>query len=126
MRTLRRSLAALLVLGLSACATAAGDPQDPFDGAAGEDQIRIEVENFNFADATVWALVQGGRRIRLGTVTGKSDSVFTLPWRFSVPLRMEIDQVAGERCVTEEIPVDPGDILLLRIEPVFTDTRGCR
>ena len=91
----------------------------------GEDQVRIEVENRNFNDVTVWAIAQGGQRTRLGTVRGKSDSVFTMPWEFSLPLRLELDLVAGPRCTTEELPVDPGDSLLLQVQPDFLATRAC-
>ena len=125
MNRIRFALVLLLALGLSACASSqqAGEPS--FSGAPPDDEIRVEVQNFNFADATIWALVQGGRRIRLGTVTGKTDSVFTLDWDFSLPLRMQIDLVAGGRCVTEELGVDPGDILLLQIQPVLRETDAC-
>ena len=126
MNRTRSALALVLALGLSACATGQSADSPSFSGAPPEDQIRVEVQNFNFQDATIWAIVQSGRRIRLGMVTGKTDSVFTLDWDFSLPLRMEIDLVAGGRCMTERLDVDPGDILLLQIEPVLRDTSGCR
>lgn len=118
--------ALLLALAVGACASTGSTGGDPFSDAPGAEEIRIEIQNLNFADATVWALVQSGRRIRLGTVRGKSDSVFTLPWDFSLPLRMEIDLVAGGRCLTEELQVDPGDSLLLQIDPVLRESALCR
>jgi len=125
MNTLRLSATLLLALALPGCATTSGG-DTPFDGAPQDRQVRIEVQNLNFADATVWALVQRGQRIRLGTVGGKSDSVFTVPWEFSLPLQLEIDLVAGGRCTTRELQVDPGDSLLMQIEPVFGETDVCR
>ncbi len=119
---------AALALGLlltAGCASA-GTADGPFDDRSQADQIRIEVENHNFSDVTVWAVVQGARRSRLGTVRGKSDSVFTLPWDFSLPLALELDLVAGPRCTTEELTVDPGDSVQLQIQAAFLDTRGCR
>lgn len=117
---------AALTVGLAACATASDPPPSPFSDAPGDREIRIEIQNLNFSDATVWAVVQSGRRIRLGTVRGKSDSIFTLPWEFSLPLSMDIDMLAGPRCRTEGLQVDPGDFIQLQIQPVFSETERCR
>lgn len=125
-----RSTGRLLVLAagllLTAGCASSGTADGPFEDRTAPDQVRIEVENLNFADVTVWALAQGGQRTRLGTVRGKSDSVFTIPWEFSMPMALELDLVAGPRCTTEEITVDPGDSLQLQIQSAFLDTRGCR
>ncbi len=59
-------------------------------------------------------------------VGGKEDAEFTLDWPITTPLRIEIDLLAGERCVTEELRADPGDIFELQIASVFHETRGCR
>ena len=40
-------------------------------------------------------------------------------------LYMEIDMVAGPKCFTPELQVDPGDILELQIAVNFNDTPGC-
>jgi hypothetical protein len=117
-------LVALWVAGLGGCASASGG--DPFTEGAAEQQIQIKVINLNFQDATVWALIAGGRRQRLGIVSGKREAEFTVPWRFSQPLRMEFDLIAGPRCVTEELTVDPGDLLELQIATDFYSTPGCR
>ncbi len=113
-----RGLAAGLLLALGACASSGGKerPADPFaQDPAGRNQVQIQVHNFNFNDATVWVLVRAGRARRLGIVTGKSSSVFTIPWTFSEPVRLEFDLLADVRCVTDELSVDPGDILELQI-----------
>lgn len=117
----------ILVAATASCATASkAVNEDPFTSAArGEQIIRIEVLNSNFSDATLWAIVQDSRRIRLGRVTGKSDSVFTLPWKFSYPLRLDIDLLAGPRCVTRAIETDPGDVLQLEIRSTFQETPYC-
>lgn len=110
-------LALLGALLAASCATAGPSRSgSPFSGDARERQeIRIVVQNHNFSDATLWALVRGGRRRRLGVVTGKSDAVFTVPWSFSEPLRILFDMVAGPRCTTENLPTDPGDTIELQI-----------
>lgn len=99
----------------------------PFSAALAErNEIRVDVLNNNFSDATLWAIIENARRVRLGNVTGKTDAVFTMPWDWTNQnLKIEIDLVAGPRCVTRAIPVDPGDILQLEIKPTFLQTAGC-
>lgn len=125
-----RTRTALVALALATAACATGNPMQsdgPFSAGGGErDMVTIDVLNNNFSDATLWALRSDAERIRLGSVTGKTDARFTIPWRFSEPMRIEIDMVAGPRCVTDNINVDPGDVLQLEIQPVFQQTAGCR
>ena len=118
----------MATLLLGACAGTGSNVSDsPFSAADGEREIvQIQVLNNNFSDATLWAVVMDSRRIRLGNVTGKTDASFSIPWRFSEPMRIEIDMVAGPRCRTRPITVDPGDVLQLEIQSVFRDTRDCQ
>ena len=95
---------------------------DPFDGASRP--IRLDVRNLNFQDASVWAVYRADR-MRLGTVTGKSDATFQLPWNGVEPVYMEIDLVGGERCTTEELTVDEGDVLYLEIGLELSAMREC-
>ncbi len=121
-----RRLAPTLLAALLLSACAAARPDSPFTAAQGErNVIRIEVQNHNFDDATLWAVVQNARRIRLGRVTGKSDAQFSIPWSFSESLSIEIDMMAGPRCLTSSVTVDPGDVLELQIQPVFSNTADC-
>lgn len=114
MKTLGYAATAGLLALVAGCAT--GSAGNPYSDEMGERrEIRIDILNHNFSDATVWAIARAGHRQRLGIVTGKTDSTFTLEWRFSVPLRLEFDMVAGPRCTTEALSVDPGDILQLEI-----------
>lgn len=108
----RATLVAALVLPvtLSACATAGS----PFTGQEAEREVEIEVLNLNFSDATLHAL-RGGQRVRLGVVTGKRQDTFTVAWPTSLPIQIEIRLLGGERCVTREMFVDPGDRLYLEI-----------
>lgn len=115
-RPIPAAVAGLLIM--AGCATGKSKTTDtnPFSQELAErNEVQIQVKNHNFSDATVWALVRDGRRTRLGYVTGKTDAVFTMPWRFPEPLRLEFDLIADVRCVTEQIVVDPGDILELQI-----------
>lgn len=99
--------------------------REPALRVAGNERIRIEVINRNFSDATLWAISTGGRQ-RLGIVTGKTDATFTLDWDFSQPLQIEIDLLAGERCVTAPLQVDPGDVLELQIDVELRRSAFCR
>ena len=110
-------LAAVLVAG---CATA-GNPF-PREGEARE--IEIEVLNLNFSDATLYAL-RVGQRIRLGIVTGKESTTFTIEWPVSFDMQIEIRLLGGDRCITREMPVDPGDRLYLEIPQNLATAAVC-
>jgi hypothetical protein len=111
------ALALLLLGGLTACAGGrTATIADPFENASeGPRVINLHVTNLNFNEARLWAISMEGRQ-RIGVIGGKADAVYRLPWNFSQPLRIEIDLLAGPRCTTEAIPVDPGDELRLQIE----------
>jgi len=119
------SLAGVVII--SGCASARTSGGNAFSQDMAErNEVEIQVLNFNFADATIWLLVRDSRRMRLGYVTGKSDAVFTIPWTFSEPVRLEFDLLATTRCITEEMMVDPGDILELQISVDPTSDPQCR
>ena len=80
----------------------------------------LQVENQGFADMVIYA-VNGGQRVRLGLATGNSTKSFTLPSylvRGGGPLRFLADPVGGNRTpVSEEMTVQPGDVVRLTIPP---------
>jgi hypothetical protein len=96
---------------------------DPFESP--RRPIRFDIVNRNFNDASVWAVFRA-ERIRLGTVTGKTESSFQLPWRGADAVHMEIDLVGGERCVTESLMADEGDIFYLEIQLELSQMPECR
>jgi hypothetical protein len=105
-------LPVLAAVVTSSCALGSSTLGNPF---AGSRPVRLVVRNNNFNDATIWA-VFSAKRLRLGTVTGKSEAVLAFPEMASPdPVFLEIDLVGGERCRTEELVVDPGDDLQLEI-----------
>lgn len=130
MRTLYRSapLALLLGAGLSGCATGSPDvAEDPyaFTSTSRPPQVRIVVRNMNFNDVRLFALSPSGRT-SIGHVGGKQEEEFEMDWRMSAFMSIEINMVAGPKCQTQEMQVDPGDILELQIAAVFQQTAGCR
>lgn len=80
----------------------------------------VRVENQGFSDMVVYAL-SGAQRVRLGMVTGNSTQSFTIPSyliRGAGPIRFLADPVGGNRApVSEELTVQPGDIVSLTIPP---------
>lgn len=80
----------------------------------------LQVENQGFSDMIIYA-VSGAQRVRLGLATGNSTKSFTIPnylIRGAGPLRFLADPVGGNRTpVSEEITVQPGDIVSLTIPP---------
>jgi hypothetical protein len=127
MNTLRVQLIFTLALigSAAACSQRGGAMGRAFPGAGEENIIRIHVTNLNFMDATLYALSTGTRE-RLGILTGKQEAVYTLPWRFSTQLRIEIDLLAGARCTTEALTVDPGDDIELIIDLNMNGSPLCR
>ena len=116
------ALCAAMLLSLAACSgTGRSGGGDPFagGGAGGEgpDEIRIEVRNSNFSDATIYAVRVGSRR-RLGRVGGVSDETFRLRWPASDRVQFEVDILGGQDCRTRTVVVDPGETVLLTIESV--------
>jgi len=115
------SLAVLVVI--TACATPRELPErERF--FTGEDTIRVHVQNDNFMDARLHALGSGGRYL-LGVVTGRQQAILEIPWDFSGSLRIEIDLLAGSKCTTRTIDVNPGDTFDLRIESTLSRTAVC-
>jgi hypothetical protein len=117
------AVAAFVLLFATAACGSRNSGRNPFDGspASGnsmEDPIRIEVQNLNFNDVTMWAQRQG-QRIRLGNVTGKTDHTFEIDWNVAMPISFVIDLVGGSSCTTQEIGVDPRARVWVSIPSVF-------
>ena len=80
----------------------------------------LQVENRGFADMVIYA-VSGAQRVRLGIASGNSTNSFTIPRsliRGAGPLRFVADPIGGRRTpVSEDIAVQPGDVVTLTIPP---------
>ena len=89
----KRASILLLAAALSAACRHGGNPGPPEPRT----DTRLRVENQNFQDMNVYVLA-GSQRIRLGTVTGLSTQVLTIPpdlVRGSL-LRFEVHPIGGE------------------------------
>ncbi|MBT8398279.1 MAG: hypothetical protein HKO65_14070 [Gemmatimonadetes bacterium] len=102
-------------VSFAGCAGGAGPEGKAFSDPYSEKEVKLFVTNLAFTDVTLYGITNGGR-IRLGRVTGKKEVVFTLPLEFSSELYLEIDYLAGPKCFTERMIVDPGDHLDLLIQ----------
>jgi hypothetical protein len=94
--------------------------KDPGSRPTPQSSALLQVENRGFADMVVYA-ISGAQRIRLGIATGNSTRAFTIPsilLRGAGPLRFLADPIGGSRTpVSEEMVVQPGDIVTLTIPP---------
>lgn len=126
-----RSSRLLLLLGIALFLTSCGSGARPIGSqpfapaSARPSSVQLIVQNQNFSEATLYT-IRRGRRSRLGNVGGKQEHEFTIDWDIPEPMRIEIRLLAGPRCLTQEMMIDPGDVLELQIRPVLTETMGCR
>jgi hypothetical protein len=110
----RASAAALMML--TACAGhAASRSAEPQKAAV------LQVENQGFTDMVIYAFGTGGQRTRLGLATGNSTKSFTIPSYLVAgagPLRFLADPIGASRGpVSDEMVVQPGDVVSLTIPP---------
>jgi len=125
-RPVRPASMATALLVASGCAGGMGEVRDPFarDGSGAEESVRVEVQNLNFNDATIFAM-RSGQQVRLGRVTGKSDQTFTISWNFALPISFRVDIVGGQSCRTPSIGVDPGSLVWVQV-PSDAGLSNCR
>ena len=112
---MRGALLALALLSAGCSQALKPRPSEP------QPQTTLKVDNQNFLDMVVYVL-RAGQRIRLGTVTGLSSQVFTIPpdiVRSSPQLQFELHPIGGRgNPRSETISVQPGDEVVLTIPPL--------
>ena len=121
-----------MMIGLTAFMGACGASRSapsPFEGddmraTSAEDPIRVEVQNLNFNDVTVYAMRQS-QRVRLGRVTGKTDETFRVNWNVAIPISFVIDVTGGRSCRTAQIGVEPDARVWVTV-PSNVGTQPCR
>ena len=110
-----RLLLIILLVAEAACAgRSAEEAPDPSESAM------VQVQNQGFSDMVMYA-VSGGQRIRLGLATGNSTKAFPIPRHLvgaGGTIRFLADPVGSNRTpVSEEMTVQPGDLVSLTIPP---------
>jgi hypothetical protein len=111
------SLLLLLVLGfmLPGCGLLnQGSSWDPFRPSS-ERQLTVYVNNLHTRDAAV-ILVAPGRRVRLGSVPGRSTEIFFAPWSQVQEVRFQVEPVGARRHTTQGATVGPGERIELVIQ----------
>ncbi len=110
-------LALALAVTLAACG---GRAEMPTPGSA-QPQTTLEVQNQASLDMTIYAIREGGERRRLGTAIAHQTTKFTIPYTmiFGVSdLRFQADPIGSDQApVSEVIPVQPGDVVVMQIPP---------
>ena len=119
------ALAALTVLLLTGCAgsTRQLDPFSERGGAAAS--MRLEVQNNNFNDATIYYTQLGGPQRRVGDVVGNGRRSFDVPLDFTGDVRFRIELLADGWCTMHPVVVSPGDVIGLVIVPDFPGSANC-
>jgi hypothetical protein len=107
-----RALTLILAGALAACSST---PRN--EAADILERTTVTVDNQSFSDMTIYA--SRGQRVRLGTATGHTKTVFTLPpslVRGTGQVWFVADPVGSSRTsVSEEITVTAGDAIVLTI-----------
>ncbi len=116
MRTATRTLMLLALALAAACAGGRGAPADD----PGAEPTLVRVENQSWLDMNIF-VVEGGQRIRLGSVTGNSSGTLRIP-RSVIGLGRNLSFIAdpvGSRSQASsfEIYVRPGETVSLTIPP---------
>jgi len=119
------SLAALGGLLLAGCASAAPS-NNPFTGGGSTaTSVRLDVENRNFYDATIYATMSGGSERRVGDVGGNGRRSFEMPLSAPADVRFRIELLADGWCTLYPIGLNPGDALGLQIVADFPGAANC-
>ncbi|GIW53057.1 MAG: hypothetical protein KatS3mg081_2412 [Gemmatimonadales bacterium] len=105
----------LVAAAAGACGLASGRAEEDEFAEPQSRELTLYVRNQNFYDATLYAVSQGGHRLRLGIARGNSEETFVFRWPH-LDLRIVIDFLAAGSTFTESLPVEEGDELELIIE----------
>jgi multidrug efflux pump subunit AcrA (membrane-fusion protein) len=113
---MRRALPIVLLLALSVAACGGRRARGP--APPDPPRTTVRVQNQNFLDMNVYVL-NGSQRVRLGTVSGVSTRVFTIPSNLvfgMASLRFMADPVGSSQApISQEISVRAGDQVQLTI-----------
>lgn len=117
-RFLPLALALVALAGTTACTT----PKQAGTSASTNPAnavTTIKVNNQAFLDMDVYVLPQSGARLRLGTATGNTSTVLTIPSTVmfgATQLRFIADPIGGQHAeVSTSILVSPGDQVVMTI-----------
>lgn len=114
-KTLTPALALVLLPLLQGCGTARST-SSPFD-SGGPGRVTLEVQNDNWQQVSLRVDTRAGQ-IYLGRVEGETRETFVFSLDVAQEIAIQVDVLAGGRCLTRRITVDPGDVLDLQIREI--------
>lgn len=119
-RSISLALAFATLTGAAACTT----PNQAGTSASANPAnavTTIKVVNEAFLDMDVYVVPQNGARLRLGTATGNTTTILTIPSTAifgPTQLRFVADPIGGQHAeVSTSIQVNPGDQVVMTIPP---------
>jgi len=111
---LRASAFALLTVGAAGCASSKGSASGAY---AGGQSVQVKVRNDYWLDVVIY-MVNGGARVRLGSVGGVSGQTLRVPpgALSASSIRLLIDPIGSSRgYTTEAITLAPGQQIELKV-----------
>jgi hypothetical protein len=121
----RLRIPAIAVLGLLGGCAVLAPSNNPFTESPTATSVRVDVENRNFYDATIYATTDGGSERRVGNVGGNGRRSFEMPLSATADVRFRIELLANGWCTLFPIVLNPGDALGLEIVPDFPGAANC-
>ena len=112
-RSITPSTLGCLILAIAACGSGLSETRLPPPGGQ---ELTVEVRNHNYSAITVYAY-RTGFRDRIGSVEAVNTQTFTFRWPTN-DVRFLIDFLAQGCVLTESLPVDAGDDLLLIVRVI--------
>lgn len=114
-RILASALALVLLPLLQGCG-ATQTSSNPFD-SGGPGRVTLEVLNDNWQQVSLRVDTRAGQ-IYLGRVEGETQETFVFSLDVAQEIAIQVDVLAGGRCLTRRTTVDPGDVLELQIREI--------
>lgn len=127
MKTTRWTAVIVLALTFAVSACASNPNPSTGDVSPTTGSVAVTVTNNNLADVDVYAIADGGMRLRLGTVTALSSGTFTArPSMFATgTLRLVASPIGGRGLArTDPLLVSAGQAVTFTIQPDLAASFG--
>lgn len=114
-RRIAATIAAVALMTAAALPASLNAQSESSEVTASETGVTVQVDNGNWLDMRLYAVVEGGAYDRLGTVTGFSKAKFEIPRQLTAT-NGQIQLVAApigstERYVAQPVMVSAGDVV---------------
>jgi hypothetical protein len=114
-RRIAATIAAVALMTAAALPASLNAQSESSEVTASETRVTVQVDNGNWLDMRLYAVVEGGAYDRLGTVTGFSKGKFEIPRQLTAT-NSQIQLVAApigstERYAAQPVMVSAGDVV---------------